>query len=199
MSRARVLCCLLGLLALGCEQALPDISWERMQNQRRGKAFRASPYFSDGKLMQLPPDGTVPADHHALPQPLRDARSGEQYVSSLPVPTTRALLQRGQNRYETFCAACHGLDGTGESIVAHNMELRRPPLLVSETVRAFPVGRVYQVISAGYGLMPSYAVELPDHERWAVIAYLRALQRSQGSALAGLPERVRRRVEQALP
>jgi mono/diheme cytochrome c family protein len=195
----RVLWALCSVLALGCEQALPDIGWERMLDQQRGKAYRASPYFPDGKLMQAPPDGTVPANRTALPQPVREGLIGDQYVSTLPVPTTRALLDRGRNRFETFCAACHGIDGSGESIVAHNMELRRPPPLVTEPVRAFPVGRVFQVISAGYGLMPSYAAELSVHERWAVVAYLRALQRSQGSALASLPDAVRKRAEGALP
>lgn len=184
------------LLLLGCEQILPDVGWERMIDQKRGKAYRASVYFPDGKLMQTPPDGTVPADR----PPASDAqREGEPYATRLPLPITRALLARGRNRFETFCAACHGVDGSGESVVAHNMELRRPPSLLTETVRAFPVGRVFNAISAGYGLMPSYAGELPLHDRWAVVAYLRALQRSQSTALASLPPGVRQRAEEALP
>ena len=190
---------LLLVLLLGCEQALPDIGWERMQDQQRGKAYAASEYFPDGKLMQVPPEGTVPAGRTALPQPIREGRSGEQYVTSLPLPLTRELLAQGRNRFETYCAACHGMDGSGESIVAHNMEQRRPPSLIAETVRAFPVGRVFEVISTGYGFMPSYAPELPVHERWAVVAYLKALQRSQSSPLASLPEAARRRAQEALP
>lgn len=186
-------------LLLGCEQALPDIGWERMQDQQRGKAYAASAYFPDGKLMQAPPEGTVPADRTALPQPMREGLMGEQYVTTLPLPITRALLERGRDRFETYCAACHGIDGSGESIVARNMEQRRPPSLVDETLRAFPVGRVFQVISAGYGFMPSYAPELPVHERWAVVAYLKALQRSQSSPLASLPEASRRRAQEVLP
>lgn len=197
MSRALALA-LLAMLTVGCEQVLPDIGWERMIDQQRGKAYGASPYFADGKLMQAPPDGTVPANRTALPVPVREGLAGEQYVSTLPVPTTRALLDRGRNRFETFCAACHGVDGSGESIVAHNMELRRPPSLLTESVRAFPAGRVFQVISAGYGLMLSYAAQLPVQERWAVVAYLKALQRSQSTPLASLPEAVRQRAEEAL-
>lgn len=190
---------LLLVLLLGCEQALPDISWERMQDQQRGKAFAASQYFPDGKLMQTPPDGTVPADRTALPQPVREGVIGERYVTTVPMPITRELLTHGRDRFETYCAVCHGIDGSGESIVAHNMEQCRPPSLVDETVRAFPVGRVFQVISAGYGFMPSYAPELPVHERWAVVAYLKALQRSRSSPLASLPEAARRRAQEALP
>jgi len=79
------------------------------------------------------------------------------------------------------------------------MTLRKPPSLVSGEVRDFPAGRVFQVISTGYGLMPSYAAELPVHDRWAVIAYLHALERSQATQLASLPSDVRARAEENLP
>jgi mono/diheme cytochrome c family protein len=186
------------LFALGCEQIFPDITWDRMIDQRRGKAYAASSFFADGKLMQAPPEGSVPADRTLGPSTLTEGRSGEQYVSAVPIAVDRALLQRGRDRFETFCAACHGILGTGESSVAHNMELRRPASLVSDPVRSFPAGRVYQVISAGYGLMPSYAAELPIHDRWAVVAYLHALQRSQATALASLPAAMRRQAEEQL-
>lgn len=185
-------------LALGCEQALPDISWERMMDQPKGKAFRASPYFPDGKLMQAPPEGTVPADRAIGPRPLLEGLQGEDFVSAVPVAVDRPLLVRGRNRFETFCATCHGIDGSGQSLVAHNMELRPPPSLIAPPVTEFPAGRVFQVISAGYGLMPSYAVELPVSDRWAVVAYLHALQRSQSLPLASLPEPIRRRAEESL-
>jgi mono/diheme cytochrome c family protein len=195
----RQLACLALLwLASGCEQALPDISWERMIDQPKGKAFRASPYFADGKLMQAPPEGTVPADRAVGPRPLLEGLQGEQYVSTIPVAIDRPLLARGRNRFETFCATCHGIDGSGESLVAQHMELRRPPSLVAAPVIDFPAGRVFQVISAGYGLMPSYAIELPIADRWAVVAYLHALARSQSTPIASLPEPIRRRAQESL-
>ena len=200
MSTPRALTWLcLCMLAGACEQVLPDISWERMIDQQRGKAFRASAYFPDGKLMQAPPEGSVPATREALSQPVRDGLQGEHYVSSVPLPITRALLERGRNRFETFCATCHGVDGSGESIVAQHMELRQPPSLVSDRVPTLAVGQVFQAISAGYGLMPAYASELLVHDRWAVVAYVRALQRSQNVPLASLPEALRKRAEEALP
>lgn len=200
MSSARALSLLLmAALASACEQVTPDISWERMMDQHRGKAFRASEYFPDGKLMQAPPDGTVPASRQLLAQPVREGLEGSSYVSSIPIPITRALLARGRNRFDTFCATCHGVDGSGESIVGHNMEQRPPPSLVTERVPTLPVGQVFQVITEGYGLMPSYAPELTVDERWAVVAYVRALQRSQGVPLASLPDAVRTRAEEALP
>jgi mono/diheme cytochrome c family protein len=119
-------------------------------------------------------------------------------VSAVPITVDRPLLERGRNRFETFCAACHGIDGSGESLVAHSMELRTPPSLVIEPVRSFPAGRVFQVISVGYGLMPAFSPDLPTHDRWAVVAYLRALQRSQATELASLPEVLRKQAEEQL-
>jgi mono/diheme cytochrome c family protein len=196
----RVLCVALTALccSAGCERVLPDIGWERMMDQSRGKAFRASPYFPDGKLMQAPPEGTVPATPARAPEELREGQHDNQYLTSLAVPVDRALLERGHDRFDLFCATCHGIDGSGESLVAHNMEVRKPPSLVEEPVRSFAPGRVFQVISVGYGLMPSYAAQLPVRDRWAVIGYLRALQRSRLSELARLPDALRRQAEEAL-
>lgn len=188
----------LALYAMGCEPITPDIPLQRMIDQRRGKPYAASKYFDDGKLMQAPPEGTVPALLEQGPAEELEGLHAGEYVSSVPIAVDRPLLERGRNRFETFCAACHGVDGSGESLVAHNMELRKPPSLVVEPVRSFPAGRVFQVISVGYGFMPAYSVELPRHDRWAVVAYLRALQRSQATELAGLPAGLRKQAEEQL-
>jgi mono/diheme cytochrome c family protein len=199
MTTARVAQLSLILLALtACERVLPTITWERMLDQPRGKAYAASPYFEDGKLMQAPPEGSVPAQ---LADPAPDDRAKQadgSYITALPRPLDRASLERGRNRFETFCATCHGIDGSGASEVAHHMELRRPPSLVADPVRSFPVGQIYEVIGTGYGLMPAYSHELDSRDRWAVVGYLRALQRSQASDLAKLPLGVRQQAEEQL-
>ena len=198
MSRTRCIGAVLALALVACQDVLPDVSFERMINQARGKAYRASPYFADGKLMQAPPEGTVPRARVLAPAELIDGTAAGRYVSAVPMPVDRAVLQRGRNRYEIFCATCHGIDGSGQSQVAHNMTLRRPPSLIADPVRSFPAGRVFQVITQGYGLMPEYQAALAVHDRWAVVAYLRVLQRSQASVLASLPEHVRRSAEESL-
>lgn len=182
----------------GCGDLLPDVSFERMLDQPRGDAFAASPYFADGKVMQAPPAGTVPYGREVEPTELHDGTTAGSYVSVMPLPVTRALLERGQNRYEIFCAACHGVDGTAVSEVARNMLLRVPASLVTEPVRSFPVGRVFGVITHGYGLMPEYAHELDAHDRWAVVGYLRVLQRSYETPLAALPDALRKRALEVL-
>ncbi|HVZ33902.1 MAG TPA: cytochrome c [Polyangiaceae bacterium] len=189
---------LVSLAAAACEDALPDIDWQRMLNQAHLQAYESSRFFPDGRAMQQPPAGTVPVTHASGPSALLEGRAGATYVESVPIAADHSLLKRGQNRYEFFCSPCHGLTGTGESLVAHNMTLRKPPSLVAEPVRSFPVGRVFEVITQGYGLMPAYRQELPVQDRWAVVAYLRALQRSQGVELSALPPAVRAHAEEAL-
>jgi mono/diheme cytochrome c family protein len=193
-----IVAALFSLAFFGCQDVLPNIDFERMIDQPRGKAYRASPYFADGRLMQPPPEGTVPRTRLIGPPELVDGLAAAGFLAKIPVAVDRALLQRGRSRYELFCATCHGIDGSGQSQVAHNMTLRRPPNLVAEPVRSFPVGRVFQVITHGYGFMPEYSRALAVQDRWAVVAYLRALQRSQSTALAALPENVRRKAMESL-
>jgi mono/diheme cytochrome c family protein len=89
---------------------------------------------------------------------------------------SRALLERGRDRFARLCAPCHGIAGDGDSDVARAMTLRKPPSLVDEKVRGFPDDRLYAAIARGYGLMPSYAGALGDVDRWAVIEFVRALE-----------------------
>jgi mono/diheme cytochrome c family protein len=105
----------------------------------------------------------------------------------------------GAARFEIYCAPCHGLRGDGESVVAGNMDLRRPPSIVGPAAQAFPAGRIYQVIDNGYGLMRPYREDLiTPEERWSVVAYLRALTLSHGVPLDALPPEIRREAERQL-
>ena len=106
---------------------------------------------------------------------------------------TRALLDLGHRRFDIYCATCHGLTGDGRSPVSANMSLRLPPNLSER--RGMAVGHYYQVVANGFGLMPGYAAELTVHERWAVVAYLRALQLSQKAPIALAPAAEREKLE----
>jgi mono/diheme cytochrome c family protein len=101
---------------------------------------------------------------------------------TIPLPVTAELLALGRSRFRIYCAACHGTGGYGGSIVAANMMGRRPPSLRTPAMAAFPAGFVFEVISRGLGRMPSYAAELPVDQRWAVVAYLKQLQRTDHAA-----------------
>jgi mono/diheme cytochrome c family protein len=117
------------------------------------------------------------------------------FVERIPIPVTRELLLAGRLRYERICATCHGTLGDGVSEVAEKMPFVKPVSFHDPGIRAYPPGRIFQVVSFGYGLMPSFSFALTIEERWAVVAYVRALQRSQNASLAELPPRLRRRFE----
>jgi hypothetical protein len=190
---------LLALLVGGCQDVWSSVDLERMIDQPRGKAYKASPYFADGRLMRTPPQHSVPVDRVLGPDALVLGSERGEFVSAIPMPVDRAFLQHGRSRFEIFCAACHGIDGNGDSQVARNMELRPAPSLIAEPVRSYPVGRVFRVATQGYGLMPGYQRDLSVSDRWAVVGYLRALQRSREAALASLPGPVRTAAMKVLP
>lgn len=153
-----------------------DPSWSRMLEQPRADPYGASPVFDDGKAMRMPPPGTVPHDVEATEPP----------------PVTRELLVLGRARFETYCATCHGVLGDGHSVVAEKMKLRRPPAIALDPeIRRYPREKIARTIARGFGLMPSYADELRPHERWAVAAYVKALQMSRSVAAQDLPTDLR--------
>jgi mono/diheme cytochrome c family protein len=148
--------------------------------------------------MRLPPPGTVSRDRILGHSELTQGMAGAAYVTTWPVPVTRALLERGRDRFDITCAACHGVRGDGVSEVARHMSMRKPPSLLDHPVSAFPPGRLFNVITFGYGLMPAYDTHLSLTDRWATVAYVRALQLSQRAPLDTLPASLRAEAEAAL-
>lgn len=158
---------LVGLAACSTDHVLEEPSpWlQRMVHQQR-----VDPY-EPGSLRH-PPPGTVPFEPPEDPS---------------PPPRDRALLERGRDRYDRFCLHCHGALGRGDGPVAPNMRVVRPADLQSDRLRAAEDLRLYQVVREGYGLMPSHAHLLPPPDAWAVVAWVRVLQLSQGARLQDLP------------
>jgi hypothetical protein len=182
----------------GCAD-LPPINLERMIYQDKFMVWEHTDHFPDGRAMRTPPEGTIPRDEPVSDPALTRGVVDGAYGTDIPVPLTRALLATGKARFETYCAPCHGLRGDGESVVALNMDLRKPPAIAGRAARALATGRVYQVVDEGYGLMRSYREDLPTpEERWAVVAYLTALELSHGVRLASLPPSIRREAERQL-
>jgi mono/diheme cytochrome c family protein len=175
------------LLLAGCP------AWDPMQRQGKYKAYQVSELHADGMAMRSPPAGTVPFGA-AVDGPVLTGQGPDGLpLATSPVTPTAALLAIGQKQFGIRCALCHGLLGDGESQVALSMSLRKPTNL--HLLRDVPDGYLYQVVSQGFGLMPSYAAELTPQERWAVVAYLRALQLSQHAAVQALPAPARARLE----
>ncbi len=189
--------CVAALLG-GCEGVIPQLDLERMKHQHHYLPYEAAPYFADGRAMRPPPLDVVARDA-VLGQPglTRGVENGT-YVSAVPLPVSRALLERGRDRFEIYCATCHGMRGDGQSEVASEMELRHPPSLIAPPISGYAPGRIFSVASDGYGLMPSYARAMSVEDRWAVVSFVRALQLSQSVALTDLPPALRQKAEEAL-
>lgn len=173
---ARSYLALAALVLPACRgQAAVDRALERMREQPRYQVYGASGFFADGKTMQVPPQGTVPRERVA-DRALATGRDRDgRYLPELPTTATEQLVERGRSRFGIFCAACHGAGGWGGSIVAENLTERRPPSLHDPAITGLPPGRLYEIVRDGFGRMPSYAGELSVEDRWAVVAYARAL------------------------
>jgi hypothetical protein len=196
------------LLAVGASACIDENLLDPMADrQPKANRYKESKFYADGLSMQAPPEGTVPRERITLNTALTTGResdgpiqtNGEPlpvYVKNVPIPVTRKLLDLGRKRYDITCGTCHGPLGDGDSIVATQMALRPPPSLHRYIDR--PAGYFFEVATKGFGMMASYAAELPIEERWAVVAYIRALQLSQNTPVSDLPPAVRQQLE-ALP
>ena len=195
----------LACAATACQDVVPDADLERMIDQAKAQPYEADQLVPDESAMRSPPAGTV---LHARPELRRSrvarpeiqtgiGRDGEQ-LARIPLAVTSSFVARGRERFEIYCATCHGVAGDGKSEVARHMDQRKPPDLMVADVRGFSDGRIFRVIGAGYGLMPAYDRNLEVEDRWAVVAYLRALQLSQAVSLDALPADLRRLAEAEL-
>ena len=192
---------LLSVATAACDENILDPMADR---QPKANRYRESKFYQDGLTMKAPPQGTVPRERITLNARLTTGReadgpiqsNGEPlpvYVKTVPVPVTRKLLDLGRKRYDITCGTCHGPLGDGDSIVARQMSLRPPPSLHRYTEK--PAGYIYEVATKGFGMMASYAAELTVEERWAIVAYIRALQLSQSMAATELSPAERQQVE----
>jgi mono/diheme cytochrome c family protein len=168
-------------------------AFDPMQRQAKYKAYQSSEFHADGLAMRTPPDGTVPYGSVGDPAIQRGVGADGKPLAVAPVALTPKLLATGRKKFEIHCAVCHGLAGDGQSQVALNMSLRKPPSL--HLYRDVPDGYIFQVISKGFGLMPNYAGELTPEERWGVVGYVRALQLSQHATQAQVPADTMRRLQ----
>jgi mono/diheme cytochrome c family protein len=164
-----------------------------MDNQSRYKAQQPNGWFADTRADRLPVAGTVARgrlqedDRYAL------GLEGESYTTRIPLEVDAALMARGRERYAVYCAPCHGLGGYGDGIVAHRAEALQqgafvpPASLHVEPAYSRPVGHLFNTINNGIRTMPSYGSQVPVEDRWAIVAYIKALQRSQRAGLDDVP------------
>lgn len=172
-----------------------------MHDQPRYRAYKKSGWYSDGLASRQAPDGTVARgflkedkafytgkidnpDPNAQAQTTTDA-SGNTIVTSFPnaidefpIPVTKELVKRGEERYNIYCMVCHGPVGAGDGMIVRR-GFTPPPTYHDDRLRRAPVGHFFDVITNGWGRMNGYAASIPAADRWAIVAYIRALQVSQ--------------------
>ena len=160
-----------------CSQStrVPEPGLERMLEAPRADPLEESRFFADGTNVRAAPAGAV-----AFGEP------------PMQPPLSAALLDEGEERFNVMCAACHGLVGDGDSVVARHMTLVKPRDLHIERLRQQPARYFFDIATRGFGLMPGYADRLSLRERWAVAHYVKALQVARDSAVTDAPDDVRR-------
>jgi mono/diheme cytochrome c family protein len=190
------------LISVGCRYD--------MQDQPRYKSFKKSEFFSDNKAMRDLPEGTVArgflrenkafytgkkeTSGTVAPVETTIDATGNTLVASFPdaieefpLPVTKELLDRGEQRYKVFCIVCHGPVGNGDGMIVRR-GFPQPPTYHDDRLRNAPVGHFYDVITNGWGKMSSYSSQIPPADRWAIVAYIRALQISQNpNGMSAMP------------
>jgi mono/diheme cytochrome c family protein len=168
-----------GALA-GCERTMKD-----MYTQPRLGPDAASPLWADGKGSRPPPPGSLPIAMGDLAKTSSGRRGRDELVARAAADAARtppaadpALLRRGQSRYGIYCAPCHSSVGDGDGMIARR-GFPHPPSFHQARLRDAPDRHFFDVITQGYGAMPSYADRVTPQDRWAIVAYIRALQLSQ--------------------
>ena len=172
-----------------------------MDNQANYKAQARNRLFADRRAMRPDVPGTVARgelrEDDALFRGISDATDWTSWVDAIPVPVSLEVMRRGRERYGVFCSPCHGLGGYGDGAVSKRAEELQEGTwtpsssLHADLVRGRPSGHLYNSIANGIRNMPGYGSQIPVDDRWAIVAYLRALQRSQFSTVDDVPEDLR--------
>ncbi|HEY2946661.1 MAG TPA: cytochrome c [Vicinamibacteria bacterium] len=165
-----------------------------MQDQPKYRPYRKSTFFGDERSVRPQVAGTVGRGQLREDSLLFSGKTGAAFADAFPVPVDEAMLRRGQERYRIYCSPCHGLLGRGDGIVVRR-GYRPPSSFHVDRLRAQPAGYFFDAISHGFGAMPDYAAAIPVKDRWAIVAYVRALQLSQNVPVGDLPPDQRAQLE----
>ena len=170
-----------------------------MHDAPRYEPLEASAFFSDGQSARSPVANTVSrnplADNDEL---LYTGKINGTLANEFPMPVTAAVMARGQERYNIFCAPCHGRTGEGNGMIVQR-GMRQPPSFMEDRLRNAPAGYFFDVMTHGFGAMQDYAAQIPVEDRWAIVAFERALQFSQHAAVGDVPDNRRADLDRPAP
>ncbi len=176
------------LLCAGCRQD--------MHVQPRYNPFDPTDFFEDGQSARMPVAGTFPrGDLTTGPEELLyTGKVNGALAEAFPFPVRREVLDRGRERFDIYCTPCHGLSGDGDGMIVQR-GFRRPPSLHIDRLRAAPAGHFFDVITNGFGVMYPYDYRVAPRDRWAIVAYIRALQLSRQASISDVPAAERRKLQ----
>lgn len=165
----------------------PILIWWDMKRQAKFRTEGETGLFADGRNTRYPPEDTVAQGYLFDETAYNTGMEGPMYVGKSPVPVTAALLHQGQMRFNTYCSPCHDLAGTGKGIVPVHAPQWQPANLTEDRVVQLADGDIFNVITNGRRTMPPYKYQVVTSDRWAIIAYLRVLQRAANATVADVP------------
>lgn len=175
------------LLTAACRQDMHD--------QPRFEPLEAGPFFDDGRSARPHIPGTVARGTLRLDELLYTGRIEGRLADLFPFPVTREVLERGRERFNVFCSPCHDGLGYGQGMIVRR-GFRPPPSFHQDRLRQASAGHFFDVITNGFGVMKDYSDRVPVADRWAIVAYIRALQLSQHAALDDVPPAERQELEE---
>ena len=185
LDTARRSACATGLAAIGLLILLTGCRQD-MHDQPRYKPLAASEFFSDGRSARPMVEGTVARGHLRIDEARYTGKIDGEDIDQFPIPIAKEDIERGETRFNVYCTPCHGRLGDGNGMVVLR-GFRQPPSYYSDRLVSAPVGHFYDVISNGFGAMPSYASRVESDDRWRIVAYIRALQLSESASVNDVP------------
>ncbi len=178
LSKIAPLGVLLALALSGCRQDMHD--------QPRFKPLAKSDFYADLRSARPPVEGTIARGQLHEDSYFYTGKVGNNPGDYMPFPVTDDVLARGRERFNIYCAPCHSRLGDGNGMFVQR-GFRAPPSYHTERLRKAPLGYFFDVMTNGFGAMPDYASQIPPRDRWTIVAYIRALQLSQGAAMSEVP------------
>ena len=172
--------CFILLSTVGCYR-------DDMRNQPKYKALEESTFFADGRAARPIVEGTVARGQLRIDDHLYAGKVNGELADTFPMAITAEFLARGQERYNIYCSLCHDRVGNGNGMIVQR-GFKRPSSFHIDRLREVPVGHFFDVITNGFGVMYDYAARVKPRDRWAIVAYIRALQLSQHASVADLPD-----------
>jgi mono/diheme cytochrome c family protein len=176
------------VLLAGCRQDMHDAP--------RLDPLESSTFFADGRASRQLVANTVPRGHLRDDEHLFTGKVNGQLAAEFPMPVTAQVMARGRERFEIFCAPCHGRSGEGNGMIVQR-GFRKPPSYHEQRLRDQPVGYFFDVMTNGFGAMQDYSAQVPVADRWAIAAYIRAIQLSRNARVEDVPADRRGELDQA--